>query len=31
VVCFGGNKLAGGNELISVAWGLAARAQQLFG
>ncbi len=28
---FGAGKLAGGNELTSVAWGLAARARQLFG
>jgi hypothetical chaperone protein len=28
---FGASKLAGGDELTSVAWGLAARAQQLFG
>jgi hypothetical chaperone protein len=28
---FGPGKLAGGNELTSVAWGLAARARQLFG
>ena len=28
---FGEAKLAGGDELTSVAWGLAARAQQLFG
>ncbi len=28
---FGENKLAGGDELTSVAWGLAARAHQLFG
>jgi len=28
---FGEHKLAGGDELTSVAWGLAARAQQLFG
>jgi len=27
---FGGAKLAGGEELTSVAWGLAARARQLF-
>ena len=28
---FGAAKLAGGDELTSVAWGLAARAHQLFG
>jgi hypothetical chaperone protein len=28
---FGAAKLAGGEELTSVAWGLAARAQQVFG
>jgi len=28
---FGASKLAGGDELTSVAWGLAARARQLFG
>ena len=28
---FGEAKLAGGEELTSVAWGLAARARQLFG
>ena len=28
---FGADKLAGGDELTSVAWGLAARARQLFG
>ena len=28
---FGEAKLAGGDELTSVAWGLAARAQQVFG
>ena len=28
---FGAAKLAGGDELTSVAWGLAARARQLFG
>ena len=28
---FGATKLAGGDELTSVAWGLAARARQLFG
>ncbi|HEY2903686.1 MAG TPA: Hsp70 family protein [Polyangia bacterium] len=28
---FGADKLAGGEELTSVAWGLAARARQLFG
>jgi len=28
---FGADKLRGGDELTSVAWGLAARAQQLFG
>jgi len=28
---FGEDKLAGGEELTSVAWGLAARARQLFG
>jgi hypothetical chaperone protein len=28
---FGEHKLAGGEELTSVAWGLAARARQLFG
>jgi hypothetical chaperone protein len=31
VARFGASKLAGGEELTSVAWGLAARAQQLFG
>jgi hypothetical chaperone protein len=28
---FGDRKLAGGEELTSVAWGLAARARQVFG
>jgi hypothetical chaperone protein len=28
---FGAGKLAGGDELTSVAWGLAARARQIFG
>ncbi|HEY3806130.1 MAG TPA: Hsp70 family protein [Kofleriaceae bacterium] len=28
---FGGDKVVGGEELTSVAWGLAARARQLFG
>jgi hypothetical chaperone protein len=28
---FGEAKLVGGEELTSVAWGLAARAQQVFG
>jgi hypothetical chaperone protein len=28
---FGGAKLVGGDELTSVAWGLAARARQIFG
>jgi hypothetical chaperone protein len=28
---FGGAKLEGGDELTSVAWGLAARARQLAG
>jgi hypothetical chaperone protein len=28
---FGAQKLSGGDELTSVAWGLAARAQQVFG
>jgi hypothetical chaperone protein len=28
---FGGDKLVGGEELTSVAWGLAARARQVFG
>ena len=28
---FGGAKLEGGEELTSVAWGLAARARQVFG
>ena len=28
---FGGAKLVGGEELTSVAWGLAARARQVFG
>jgi hypothetical protein len=28
---FGAAKLVGGEELTSVAWGLAARARQVFG
>lgn len=28
---FGGDRLVGGEELTSVAWGLAARARQVFG
>ncbi|MEO7731654.1 MAG: Hsp70 family protein, partial [Kofleriaceae bacterium] len=28
---FGADKLVGGEELTSVAWGLAARARQVFG
>jgi hypothetical chaperone protein len=31
VARFGGDRLVGGEELTSVAWGLAARARQLFG
>jgi len=31
VARFGADKLIGGNELTSVAWGLAARARQVFG
>ena len=31
VARFGEKKLAGGEELTSVAWGLAARARQIFG